>query len=300
MRLAEEKNKVSEVVHARVRRDYEAQQTALEEEAAPLVVQARAEYSKLAELLGEIEDASQTTKLEEEELELRHRLGEFDEEEFKNRAAKIQTRLKAQKRDLGEATKVRKKFLAAFDSEDELTAGAPPVKEVSPVTKEVIPPPVPKEEAAIPKTMATPMPEIPHPEPVAAKNKGKGKEEKKKKKEKAAEPAVVSSAADAGPARTQLLAIARLVQLDGETKGVEHPVQPITTFGRGADNQIQIDESAVSRHHAQITLEVEGFVIRDLDSQNGTYVNGDPVKERRLVNGDRLQIGTARYVFRPS
>ena len=63
------------------------------------------------------------------------------------------------------------------------------------------------------------------------------------------------------------------------------------------ENLIRVDEPAVSRSHAQISLTDEGYMLRDLGSENGTYVNGERMSSRLLVEGDRVQIGTVRFVF---
>ena len=298
-RLEQKKEQISDFVYQRVRRDYQSQQTALEQKAAPLVDQARNQYGKLTAVLRKLEDVAQTTQFDEEELEVRHSLGEFDEDEFKSRVAKIRTRLKAQKRDLAEITEVKEKFVAAFDSEEELAEGGlPPAAKVAPLRPKEEAAPGPQEVASPrPKTVAAPMPE----EVAATRpDEQSAAEVVAAPKEEAAAAAAESSPRTPTAARTQLLPIARLVPLEGDCEGSEILVQPITTLGRGPDNQVQIDETSVSRHHAQITLEVEGFVIRDLDSQNGSFVNGEPIKEHLLVDGDRIQIGTARFIFRPS
>ena len=48
-------------------------------------------------------------------------------------------------------------------------------------------------------------------------------------------------------------------------------------FGRGPDNDVDVDDDAVSRRHAVIMASPDGYVLRDLDSANGTYVNRDEV-----------------------
>ena len=50
--------------------------------------------------------------------------------------------------------------------------------------------------------------------------------------------------------------------------------------------------------HAQITETEGGWLLRDLSSENGTYVNGQRVTERLLADGDRVQFGTSRFVLR--
>jgi len=63
-------------------------------------------------------------------------------------------------------------------------------------------------------------------------------------------------------------------------------------LGRLGSNQLQILDKKASREHAEIVAEGEGYVIRDLGSRNGTYVNGDRLEEpHTLKGGDRISIG---------
>ena len=66
-------------------------------------------------------------------------------------------------------------------------------------------------------------------------------------------------------------------------------------LGRSIDNHLVLEDSAVSRKHAVLTDAEEGFYLKDLNSSNGTFVNGISVKEALLKNGDILQIG--RFIF---
>lgn len=70
-----------------------------------------------------------------------------------------------------------------------------------------------------------------------------------------------------------------------------------TTLGRAADNDLVISDPKVSRHHAEVVRSPEGFVLRDLGSTNGTFVNGRKVSERLLVPGDTIVLGDTRLTF---
>lgn len=63
------------------------------------------------------------------------------------------------------------------------------------------------------------------------------------------------------------------------------------TIGREADNDIVISDRWISRHHAQITWEKGHYILSDLGSKNGLFVNGSPVTEAvQLQDGDTIQI----------
>lgn len=75
--------------------------------------------------------------------------------------------------------------------------------------------------------------------------------------------------------------VERELQLDKETM----------TIGRKEDNDIQLDNLSVSSHHAQIISILNESFIEDLNSTNGTYLNGSLVKKNALSNDDIIKIG---------
>lgn len=68
--------------------------------------------------------------------------------------------------------------------------------------------------------------------------------------------------------------------------------KPIFTIGRrqSADVQIHKDDQDVSKYHAEIVKEIDAYVLRDTASKFGTFVNGERIKEHRLVRGDRIRL----------
>jgi pSer/pThr/pTyr-binding forkhead associated (FHA) protein len=73
--------------------------------------------------------------------------------------------------------------------------------------------------------------------------------------------------------------------------------QPVTTAGRHPDSDIFLDDITVSRRHAEIALEGDRFVVRDVGSLNGTYVNRERIEDRDLIDGDELQVGKYKLAF---
>jgi len=79
---------------------------------------------------------------------------------------------------------------------------------------------------------------------------------------------------------------------------VTYPLTHVTVdVGRGRSNDIILDDPRVSRHHAQIRRRRGTFVVFDLDSANGTFVNGRPIEEAVLSDGDRVSFGGVELVF---
>lgn len=71
----------------------------------------------------------------------------------------------------------------------------------------------------------------------------------------------------------------------------------VTSCGRSTEGDVFLDDVTVSRKHAEIRREAGGFVIQDLGSLNGTYVNGERVDRARLTSGDEIQIGKFKLAF---
>jgi pSer/pThr/pTyr-binding forkhead associated (FHA) protein len=77
----------------------------------------------------------------------------------------------------------------------------------------------------------------------------------------------------------------------------EYGLGLMVTVGRTPDNVLTIDNAAVSSHHACVFRDGETFVIEDLDSTNGTFVNGTRVRRQKLEHGDVVLIGKHTLVF---
>ncbi len=71
-----------------------------------------------------------------------------------------------------------------------------------------------------------------------------------------------------------------------------------TRIGRALDNDIVISHSSVSRHHASVEARNGAFELRDLASQNGTFVGGERISEAPLRDGDTVRFGEAALTFR--
>ena len=75
-------------------------------------------------------------------------------------------------------------------------------------------------------------------------------------------------------------------------------LKEITSAGRHEDSDLLLDDVSVSRHHAIFTRTASGRItLRDLNSLNGTYVNGTRVEETTLHSADEVQIGKFKLVF---
>lgn len=91
---------------------------------------------------------------------------------------------------------------------------------------------------------------------------------------------------------------ARLEAVSGPLKGkVFSLAEAEVSIGRDPSNQISLLDSLVSRRHCVIRKEADAFRLLDLESRNSTFVSGVPVRERVLVPGDQIRVGSSVLVF---
>jgi serine phosphatase RsbU (regulator of sigma subunit) len=82
------------------------------------------------------------------------------------------------------------------------------------------------------------------------------------------------------------------ITASGSRQSAVHPLlTPNCRIGRYAGNDLQINLDTVSHHHAEVVSENGRFLLRDLGSRNGTFVNGRRIQECPLVHGDRISLG---------
>ncbi len=360
--LNTEKENVSTVVYGRVLTDYEHRLQAIDDEAMPLRQQAAEPYGLLMHGVRKLEADLDELRLELEELELRHRIGELDEETVAEHRQNLGERETDVQQRLQEMQELRQRFLAAVDGQEEtlmpkpaddsseegVALGEVPAPDVTEVevmdVGETADPIVSAEEeegdlaadesaqtdeSPILDQEALPSPALEESiEPAAAPSPGEEEQSSDREQEHEHRPTLPiqypeSFAQDVAPfsgdselgrtrlvtqpvsplAATSMMPLASLTrEPEGDNEHAEievFPVEPFTAIGRTADNQIQVDEISVSRHHAEIQLSHGGlYTVRDLGSANGTFVNGNTITSQDLLHGDVLQIGTVRFRFR--
>ena len=81
--------------------------------------------------------------------------------------------------------------------------------------------------------------------------------------------------------------------------GQSYPItREITSLGRSSENDIVINDNAISRHHLNFFIKNEQIIAEDAGSQNGFLYNGNPRREAiKLKEGDRLSFGRNVYII---
>src|SRR5262245_37753367 len=86
--------------------------------------------------------------------------------------------------------------------------------------------------------------------------------------------------------------------LEGVDKGrVFRDLKTPVTIGREEGNVLRLNDERVSRFHAKVQFDNEEIILTDLESTNGTRVNGNVVQIRRLRPGDRVGLGRSVLLF---
>lgn len=317
------KDAVDPLVWQRVVGDYASRLAAVEAKARPLKARGRQEYARLRVLIDRVSKEQYAAGIAKAELEFRHAVGELDENELAERMKEPAAVLARCDEELTAINGLKERFVEAFGSEAELEApagtaepAAPPAAAsasgddstgaMEPVDATIIGQPVPEPTDAVNAAgTAVPAPEtadatvlvdaseIPADATVIAPMPPA--DEVDATVLHAAAPAP-QAAAGAEEHTFLLPSAALLIEMDGSVQ--EYRLAAVNYLGRSDDNHLQIARPGVSRRHAVIMAAASGFVIQDLGSQNGVFVNGERVGEHTLKDGEQIVIGDSTLTFR--
>lgn len=364
--LEARRESVSEPVYRRVREDYAKRIADLDGRARPLRIAATRTIAVFDEQLGQLATEKREVELDLQEIELRHRLEEYTDAEFENRARVPRGRIEELGLGLGQIRATRELWLAARGEEIADSAApetpAPPTAlpaggataavHVAPValsTPALAPamtaippmPPMPPTPAGVelrpasitmprpippprPSSPAIPLPhgadgatrigDLPIPAPAAPPPAAPvGGLAPVAPLAPVTPPAQVAPpgldrtvvytpeppSPEAAAGGSTLRLVATLVPVDGgEGAAQGYALTPENTIGRVRENSVQVAHGSVSRHHAILRFTAEGWMLEDLGAENGTWVNGERIQKRQLADGDRVNIGTVRFLFR--
>ena len=81
----------------------------------------------------------------------------------------------------------------------------------------------------------------------------------------------------------------------GGPRAEQPPPAAMLRIGRAPDNDVVVPDPGVSQYHAELRHEAGGYRLVDLDSRNGTFVNGEPVTDAVLSEGDIVSFGSSAF-----
>lgn len=316
--MDERRGDVAPAVYLRVRADYEQQRRKLELEELPLKQNARNIYARVRDRIDALEREESDARLNLQELEFRHSLGEFDKPQFNVRKAEIDSGINARAADFAHAKQIRERFLAIFGSEAELSVPQDD-PDVTAETVMVLPadilalrqaqhpsPPIIQQAPAapqfpgmppMPETSATGMPPGMPPIP----NAQASKPAEQKIEPAKMEPAKMEPRRPANPDATVVFRPGRLTPMNPEA-GIAPTMLSLKPISVGSDSACDVRVSApgVQPKHVEICLTRAGFILKDVGGGGLVLIDGQTITEQLLRDGDAIQIGPARFSFKLS
>jgi hypothetical protein len=273
-KIKENKEKVSTPVFQRVLADYQDRLEKITEEVLEKKNLIDRELVTLYETQNRIAAELETHRHSLEEVKFRNMLGEFSEEEYQRKAKEEQEKISKFESVLAAVNTNISRYEELFREEVELLS----LEEKKIVHAETAEEEIPLEEFAEEGRGAdyfTGGPEVTSPKE---------------------EPAELS--ATMRTARTKIgERSARIVIISGDDAGATYPIKDSITFGRAESNTVVLRDAKVSRQHAKIVNKGGEFVLMDMNSSNGTFVNGERIEEYVLTDNDEFSIGDTTLQF---
>lgn len=315
--MASKRDQVSAEVYQRVQNDYRRRLDELAIQAAPLKQRAGEAYRTLRTELANLENAFSAARLDREEIDFRHALGEFDAAELAHRVKAVDSRIEEHGKARTQALALKARFLAVVATEAEFEANDDDTARMQAITAQVVASPEASATLIAPPlktppvidsgatmispaaTTATPAAAASNtlPTPPAASPA-------------TAAPVIPAAAGAPGPLRTAprparnpdatvVFRQGRLEPRNAEAGSVVQTLglKPISIGADGACD-LQLSANGIAKRHVEITMTRAGFSLRDIAASGTVKVNGEVVQERVLAEGDTLFIGPAQFNFR--
>lgn len=305
--MTERRAQVTLEVWQRVHGDYTRRLDELRTDARPLRQCAGETYRELREELAKLEAAAETARLDREEVEFRHSLGEFDTAAMKEKLKLIEKRGKEHGDALERALALKAKFLAVVDEEADLDPGEEDTARMEAITDQMasatvaVAPMAMQAPEAVAMAPTRPSPVETSPDGatmVAAPIAAPAPEAAVSPPAPTAPKAV--SRTSRNPDATVVFRQGRLEPANAEAGNVVQTLglKPIS-IGSAANCDMQLSAEGVAKRHAEILMTRAGFCLRDVSAGGVVKVNGELVQEQRvLAEGDSLLIGSAQFNFR--
>lgn len=321
--MAERRASVAEAVFLKVQADYQHRLDLLEQSAAPLKQAARSEFARLAGLLERSQADHQSIQLEREEIDFRHSLGEFDQDEYRQRIDALAETLAARAAIVERAQALRQRFVEAFGSEAELQS-PPPAAAAAPAEARIAEPAVPRPADFITQPPMSQHATVPPPaaaafrtaESPALPSRPAPSAETRRMTPISADDlaAAAAPASSFDPLATQAMRVlkgdatqppradqtvvirgARLVPQNPAAGKLTHTVglKPVVL---GSSDGCDIRIAGAAAQHAEIRVSMAGYTLSDLGG--GVRINGVAVEQHLLRHDDVVDLGPARFMFR--
>jgi hypothetical protein len=298
------RDKVFEV-YSRIARDYAARVSGVEEQVSAVRLRVREDLRRLDALYDRCRDGVDQARVGLQESEFRREIGEFTREEFLKLQEAAERTIAEREQEFEAVKALRLRYLELLPGEPAAPAPAgptpPPARRLAGATAEPGTAAGPVRGGAPPATEIAETeaaPAIPAAQPVPADEAATNLFTPAPSTVGHQEQTQAPPAEDAEAFATVAVSSALLIEDRAGKPGAHHRLGILTTIGRTPDNQVVVPVREVSRRHAEIVLTESGYVVKDLGSPNGTFVNGEQITEHRLQDEDRIAMGGQVFVFK--
>jgi hypothetical protein len=294
--MASKRDQVSVEVYERVHGDYRRRLDELMTQAAPLKQRAGEAYRALRTELANLEKVFTSARLDREELDFRHALGEFDAAELKERVKAVDARIEEHGKAHALALSLKERFLSVVTGETELEASdddtarmeaisAPPTAAPADVAATMIAAPI--KSPAVVDTAATMMGPAIRPPAAAAPPPA---------------PTPARPPAARPPRNPDATVVFRQGRLEPRNAEAGSVVQTLglkpVSIGSDSTCDLQLTAPGIAKRHVEISMTRAGFNVRDSAASGSVKINGSVVQEHVLSEGDTLSLGPAQFNFR--
>ena len=301
-RIEEHRGQVTEKVYERVRKDYEERLAGATDSLLEKKEEIDRELGLLETTRSKIEGQLIEHRNKFEEINFRNTLGEFTESEFREASKVEQEKIRKFETVLAAVDSNISRYRSIFEDDDGLFVRqdeSHPEEEISEFSEDPMLTAMKETDAAIPskeferETDAANV--LLSEESQEDYFSSGGLETESERPEPTEESGTMKVAVDQISGASSMHP--RVLIISGENSGTAYPLKGLVSFGRAESNTIALRDSKCSRQHAQIQQHGSEFVVEDLNSSNGTFVNGERVSEHVLSNGDEIQIGDTLMQF---
>lgn len=302
-KIESNRSQVSPAVYDRVKHDY---QERLEEITATLMDKKQDidnELESLQATRSKIGEQLEQQRHDLEEVKFRNMLGEFNDEDYQRQGRDKQERISKFESAMHAVNTNISRYESIFHEEAELLGveAATPEMEGIPCEEDELPSQEEAEEISEKRIAEETGPvELPEEQPLETDDEGyilnetEGPDyfsQTENTGEVTSESVTARAPAEDSETARQTLPRARVVIISGDQAGAAYPLKDTVSIGRADSNTIALKDAKVSRQHSQIQQHGSEFIVVDLNSSNGTYVNGQKIEEHVLTNNDEIQIG---------
>lgn len=294
-KIEKSKSEVSEIVYEKVKSDYQNQLNQNTDKLLEKKQDIDRELATLYEAKKKVQQNVNTHREKLEEINFRHDLGEYKGDDYHKLADEENEKLGKFEKILSAIESNIKQYETLFEGEEELTGSKVEIEEAPP------PPPPP---AAKPEPEQKEKPIITEEEEYQVGEEGYFSAEtdeihlKQHTEETNKEVTPISEEVVEEKVEEEPEAAAKLMIIEGYGKGDEFEItKDEITIGRAGGNDVALKEAKVSRQHASIKKQGKEYLITDLHSSNGVFVNDEKVQEHALNDGDEIRIGDFALKF---